>query len=46
MSRENPVALDSSTDRSNGLRRRFGRGAGSGAKVGAGFLAGALLVGG
>ena len=46
MSRENSAALDSTAERSDGSRRLFTRGAGSGAKVGAGFLAGALLVGG
>ena len=46
MSRENRVALETSTDRPKGFRQLFSRGAGSGAKVGAGFLVGALLVGG
>ena len=46
MSAEKPVESDSLMSPPSGSRRMFSRGAGNGAKVGAGFLVGALLVGG
>ena len=46
MSAEKPVESDSLMSPPSASRRMFSRGAGNGAKVGAGFLVGALLVGG
>ena len=46
MSAEKPVESDSLMSPPSGSRRMFSRGAGNGAKVGAGFLVGAMLVGG
>jgi len=46
VSAKKPVESDSLMSPPSGSRRMFSRGAGNGAKVGAGFLVGALLVGG